>query len=61
MIVPTARAHPLPALMAALDNHLAGCKKKSAGAVAGMIEYILIKVGNALPHSQSITMQISAR
>lgn len=42
IIVPTAKAHPLPDLLHALDQHLAQCKTKTKGAVAGMIEYILI-------------------
>jgi len=29
IIVPTAKAHPLPQLLEALDRHLANCKKKS--------------------------------
>lgn len=37
------------ALLAALDNHLNRCKKKTVGAVAGMIEYILIAGVNDTP------------
>ena len=44
IIVPSAKAHPLPELLEALDRHLGNCKKKTSGAVAGMIEYILIAV-----------------
>mmetsp|Transcript_6997 Transcript_6997/g.12992 ORF Transcript_6997/g.12992 Transcript_6997/m.12992 type:complete len:379 (-) Transcript_6997:90-1226(-) len=63
VIVPTAKAHPLPDLLQALDQHLKACKKKtSAGAVAGMIEYILIAgVNDSLECAEQLGLLLSKR
>ena len=41
IIVPTAKAHPLPRLLEALDRHLANCKKKSSNAATVQKKNIL--------------------
>lgn len=41
-IVPAAKHHPLPELLAALDAHAARCRRHSPTSVATMVEYVLL-------------------